>query len=52
MRGRWREFVRRALIVMGLFTRLAALGMVGFCILQSLTDCFTGHQQWSALASG
>ena len=32
----------RVLIVLGLFTRLAALGMVGFVVVQSLTDIF-GH---------
>lgn len=36
------EFLLPALIVVGLFTRLAALGMVGFVIVQSLTDLF-GH---------
>tara|TARA_R100001369_G_scaffold6890_3_gene17901 strand:- start:1 stop:531 length:531 start_codon:yes stop_codon:yes gene_type:complete len=46
--GTMAEFVLPALIVVGLFTRLAALGMVGFVVLQSLTDLY-GHQQWSAL---
>lgn len=36
------EFVLPLLIVIGLFTRLAALGMIGFIIMQSLTDLF-GH---------
>ncbi|TDK41002.1 DoxX family protein [Antarcticimicrobium luteum] len=40
--GTWAEFLLPALIVAGLFTRLAALGMIGFVILQSLTDIF-GH---------
>ncbi|MCV2893277.1 DoxX family protein [Lentibacter sp. XHP0401] len=36
------EFALPALIVVGLFTRLAALGMIGFVIVQSLTDLY-GH---------
>lgn len=40
--GTWAEFILPALIVVGLFTRLAALGMIGFIAVQSLTDLF-GH---------
>lgn len=40
--GTWAEFILPVLIVVGLFTRLAALGMIGFVILQSLTDLY-GH---------
>ena len=40
--GTWAEFILPALIVLGLTTRLAALGMIGFIILQSLTDLY-GH---------
>lgn len=40
--GTWAEFILPALIVLGLLTRLVALGMVGFIIVQSLTDIF-GH---------
>jgi putative oxidoreductase len=40
--GGWAELVLPTLIVLGLMTRLAALGMVGFVIVQSLTDVF-GH---------
>lgn len=40
--GTWAEFILPALIVLGLLTRLAALGMVGFVVLQSLTDLY-GH---------
>lgn len=36
------EFVLPALIVLGLLTRLAALGMIGFVVVQSLTDIY-GH---------
>jgi len=46
--GTLAEFVLPALIVLGLFTRFAALGMIGFVVLQSLTDLY-GHGQWSAL---
>jgi putative oxidoreductase len=40
--GTWAEFLLPLLIVLGLFTRLSALGMIGFVILQSLTDLY-GH---------
>lgn len=40
--GTWAEFLLPALIVLGLCTRLAALGMIGFVAVQSLTDLF-GH---------
>ncbi len=40
--GAWGEYVLPLLIVLGLFTRLAALGMAGFVLVQSLTDIF-GH---------
>lgn len=40
--GTWAEFILPLLIVIGLFTRLAALGMIGFVVVQSLTDLF-GH---------
>jgi len=40
--GTWAEFILPALIVLGLMTRLAALGMIGFVVLQSLTDIY-GH---------
>ncbi|MEX0970116.1 MAG: DoxX family protein [Paracoccaceae bacterium] len=45
--GTLAEFVLPALIVLGLFTRLAALGMIGFIIVQSLTDIY-GHMADSA----
>ena len=41
--GSWAEFILPALIVLGLATRLAALGMIGFTIVQSLTD-IVGHK--------
>lgn len=40
--GTWAEFALPVLIVLGLLTRLAALGMIGFVLVQSLTDIF-GH---------
>jgi putative oxidoreductase len=40
--GTTAEFLLPLLIVIGLFTRLAALGMIGFVTVQSLTDLF-GH---------
>lgn len=40
--GAWAEFVLPVLIVLGLLTRLAALGMIGFVLVQSLTDVY-GH---------
>ncbi|MEL6102274.1 MAG: DoxX family protein [Pseudomonadota bacterium] len=40
--GTWAEFLLPALIIVGLFTRLAALGMIGFIIVQSVTD-IVGH---------
>ena len=43
--GTWAEFILPALIVLGLFTRLAALGMIGFVVVQSLTDLY-GHGAW------
>ena len=43
MGGTYAEFLLPALIVVGLFTRLAALGMIGFTVVQSLTD-IGGHK--------
>ncbi|MDU8926348.1 DoxX family protein [Alisedimentitalea sp. MJ-SS2] len=40
--GTWAEFILPALIVLGLLTRLAALGMIGFVAVQTLTDLY-GH---------
>jgi putative oxidoreductase len=40
--GTWAEVLLPILIVIGLFTRLAALGMIGFVIVQSVVD-ITGH---------
>lgn len=40
--GSWAELALPVLIVLGLLTRLAALGMAGFVLVQSLTDVY-GH---------
>lgn len=40
--GTWAEIALPILIVAGLFTRLAALGMIGFVAVQSFVDV-TGH---------
>lgn len=40
--GTWAEFLLPLLIVLGLLTRLSALGMIGFITVQSLTDLY-GH---------
>ncbi len=40
--GTWAEFLLPGLIVLGLLTRLAAVGMIGFIIVQSATDII-GH---------
>lgn len=40
--GTTAEFVLPVLIIIGLFSRLAALGMIGFVFVQSLTDLY-GH---------
>jgi putative oxidoreductase len=40
--GAWAEYALPLLLVLGLLTRFAALGMVGFVLVQSLTD-IRGH---------
>ena len=40
--GTWAEFILPALIILGLFSRMAAIGMIGFIIVQSVVD-ITGH---------
>ena len=42
------EFILPVLIVLGLFTRIAALGLIVFVMVQSFTDVF-GHGQVDAL---
>ena len=36
--GTWAEFILPTLLVLGLLTRLAAIGMIGFVIVQTATD--------------
>ncbi len=40
------EFILPVLIIIGLFARFAALGMIGFIVVQSLTDLI-GHGAWN-----
>ena len=40
--GTWGEFILPLLILIGLLTRLAALGMIGFVAVQSIVDIY-GH---------
>ncbi|MBY6067072.1 DoxX family protein [Leisingera aquaemixtae] len=40
--GTYAEFILPLMIVVGLLTRLASLGMIGFVVVQSLTDIY-GH---------
>ena len=40
--GTYAEFILPALIILGLFTRFASLGMIGFIIVQSIVDVI-GH---------
>lgn len=40
--GMWAEFILPALVVIGLMTRLSALAMIGFILVQTLTDLY-GH---------
>lgn len=49
--GTWAEFILPAMIVAGLLTRLAALGTIGFVLVQSLTDIF-GHGATDAATLG
>jgi putative oxidoreductase len=49
--GSWAEVVLPALVVLGLMTRLAALGMIGFILVQSLTDIY-GHMADAATIGG
>lgn len=46
--GTWAEFLLPALIVLGIMTRIAAVGMIGFIAVQSLTDIY-GHMATDAL---
>ena len=43
--GTLAEFILPVLIILGLLTRLSAIGMIGFIVVQSLTDLI-GHNKW------
>ncbi len=45
------EFILPLLILLGLFTRLAAIGMIGFVFMQSLTDIFGHHADATTIGS-
>ncbi len=49
--GTYAEFILPLLILLGLFTRLASLGMIGFIVVQSLTDVI-GHGATDAKTLG
>ncbi|WP_424984773.1 DoxX family protein [Microbulbifer sp. S227A] len=49
--GTWAEFILPALFLVGLLSRLAAIGMIGFVILQSATDII-GHGATDATTLG
>ncbi len=48
--GTLAEFILPTLIILGLLTRIAALGMIAFVAMQSLTDLY-GHGQQAALGA-
>lgn len=48
--GTWAEFILPVLIVLGFLTRAAAFGMIGFVVVQSLTDIY-GHSASDALGA-
>lgn len=49
--GTWAEFILPLLIVLGLLTRLSALGMIVFVVIQSVTD-IVGHGATDAKSLG
>lgn len=49
--GMWAEFILPLLVVIGLFTRFAAFGMIGFIIVQSVVDV-SGHMADTATIGG
>ena len=49
--GSWAEVILPALIIVGLFTRGAALAMIGFIMVQSLVDIFGHHADASTIGA-
>lgn len=49
--GTWAEIILPLLIILGLLTRLSALGMIGFVVVQSMTDIY-GHGATDAKSLG
>ncbi|WP_299354513.1 DoxX family protein [uncultured Shimia sp.] len=49
--GTWAEFILPLMIVLGLLSRLAAVGMIGFIVLQSLTDIVGHHADASTIGA-
>jgi putative oxidoreductase len=44
--GTWAEFILPLMILLGLMTRLAAVGMIGFILVMTVTDLI-GHGAWA-----
>ena len=49
--GTWAEFILPALLLLGLLTRLAALGMIGFVLVQSYVDIVGHHADPTTLGA-
>ena len=49
--GTYSEFILPVLIVIGLFTRIAALGMIGFVLVQSYVDINFHHADAATIGS-
>lgn len=49
--GTYAEFILPVMVVIGLFTRLAALGMIGFIAVMTLTDVFAHHVDAATIGS-
>ncbi len=49
--GTWAEFILPALVLIGLFSRLAALGMIGVVFVQSYVDIVGHHADATTIGS-
>ena len=49
--GTWAEFILPALLLIGFLTRLAALGMIGFILVQSYVDIVGHHADPSTIGA-